>query len=203
MKKILLIALSLLMISNVNAQKREHLLGVRAGYNISSLDTRPDLSAKGITTYQNYSVVYTLYHDLWGKINLFGFQAAVSKSEQGYMLGEDIYRYDVISVPLISLFHFDFWNMRLLINAGCFGGYRTNKLNADGSGFDDFDKRFDYGFIVGGGFAFVFKPFEVHLEGNYNYSLSYLHDPKKYSETDYLFTYPHQLIFSVTLNIHL
>jgi hypothetical protein len=51
--------------------------------------------------------------------------------------------------------------------------------------------------------AIILKPFEVHLEGNYNYSLSYLHDPKKYSETDYLFTYPHQLIFSLTLNIHL
>lgn len=203
MKKILLIALLITLVCSVYAQKREHLVGVRAGYNISSMDTRPDLGAKGITTYQNFSLIYTLYHDLWGTINLFGFQAGISKSEQGYKLGEDIYRYDVITIPLISQFHFDFWKMRLLINAGGFTGYRINKINADGSGFDEFDNRFDSGFIAGGGLAFILKPFEIHLEGNYNYSLSYLHNPKKYSETDYLFTYPHQLIFSLTLNFHL
>ncbi|MDP3452498.1 MAG: hypothetical protein Q8R90_06040 [Bacteroidales bacterium] len=205
LKKLPLLSLLFLFLSFTASygQTKEQLLGIRASYNISGVDSRPDMDYTGVTTYQNYSIVYTNYHSLWGTINRFGFQAAISKIEQGFISGEEISRFEVISVPLISQFHIDFWKMRLLINAGGFGGYRYHRVNSDGSGFDDFDNRIDYGFIAGGGVAFIFKPFEIHLEGNYQYSLSYLHNPKKFSETDYLFTYPHQLLISLSLNIHL
>lgn len=185
------------------AQKREHLIGVRAGYSISGIDSRPTIETKSISSNQNFSIIYTYYHDLWGTINLFGFQTGISKNSAGYMSGENEIRYEVITIPLVSQFHIDFWKMRLLLNAGGFGGYRINKTVTDGTTFDEFDYRYDYGFIAGGGLALKLKPFEIHLEGNYNYSLSYLFNPKKYSSTDYLFTYPHSLIFSMTLYLHL
>jgi hypothetical protein len=200
---LVLTCFSLFVFTNMSAQKREHLIGFRAGYNISGIDTRPTLETKGISTNKNFSLLYTYYHDLWGTINLFGFQSGISKNSAGYKMGDDIITYDVISIPLVSQFHIDFWKMRLLINAGGFGGYRINKVSSDGTGFDEFDYRYDYGFIAGGGFAFKFKPLEIHLESNYNYSLSYLYNPKKYSSTEYLFTYPHSLIFSLTLYLHL
>jgi opacity protein-like surface antigen len=180
----------------------EHLVGIRAGYNISGLDTRPDLEYNTISTTQNYSFVYTYYHSLWGTINIFGFQTGINKSSQGYETPDGINRYEVISIPFVSQFHFDFWKMRILLNAGGFGGVRTSRENFDGSGFDEFDNKIDYGFIAGGGLAFVIRPVEIHLEGNYHYSLSYLHKPDKFSETDYLFTYPKQFILSVTLNVN-
>ena len=191
------------MLNGLQGQTKQHLIGVRVGYNISGLDTRPDFSYKTISTSQNFSLVYTYYHSLWGTIKLFGIQTGLSKQSQGYLSPDGENTYETISIPLVSQFHFDFWKMRLLLNAGCFGGYRYSKSNYDGSGFDDFDNKIDFGFIAGGGLAFILKPVEIHLEGNYQYSLSYLHDPKKYSTTDYLFTYPKQLIFSVTLNIQL
>ncbi len=188
----------------LTGQKREHLIGIRAAYNISGMDTRPDINSSSIKTYNNYSLVYTFYHDLWDMIHNFGFQAGISRLEQGYFLNEQTVRYEVITVPLVSQFHLDFWRMRLLLNAGGFGGYRLNKIDFDGTeGFDQHDIRYDYGFIAGAGVAFIFKPFELHLEGNYQYSLSYYHKPQKYSNIDYLFTYPHQLLFSVTLNFHI
>lgn len=193
-----------MLFSSVQGQTKQHLIGLRAGYNISGLDTRPDFEHKTISTSQNFSFVYTYYHDLWETIKIFGFQAGLSKQSQGYITKEDeITTYDVISIPLVSQFHFDFWRMRLLLNAGCFGGYRYSKNNFDGSGFDEFDNKLDFGFIGGGGLAFIFKPIEIHLEGNYQYSLTYLQDPKKLSNTDLLFTYPKQLVFSITLNIQL
>jgi len=195
--------LTLLSTNNISAQKREHLIGVRAGYSISGIDSRPTIETKSINSNQNFSILYTYYHDLWGNINLFGFQAGISKNSTGYKSGENIINYEVITIPLVSQFHIDFWKMRLLLNAGGFGGYRINKVDSEGSGFDEYDYRYDYGFIAGGGLALKLKPFEVHLEGNYNYSLSYLFDPKKFSATDYLFTYPHSLIFSLTLYVHL
>ncbi len=199
MKKTTYILILLLFSTSVAAQKNEHLIGVRAAYNISGLDTRPDIEAKSVKTYGNYSVVYTYYHNLWDMIYYFGFQTALSKSEQGFTVGEVTTKYEVYSVPFVSQFHIDFWKMRLLINAGGFGGYRYKKSVSDGTGFDGHDYKIDYGFIGGAGLAFVVKPFELHLEGNYHYSLSYLHSPKKYSETEHFFTYPHQLLISATL----
>lgn len=203
MKKYFLLIISLLLFYGAQAQKNQHLIGLRAAYNISGLDTRPDFEYKTISTSQNFSLVYTYYHNLWGNIKVFGFQTGLSKQSQGYLTKDGINSYESISIPMVSQFHIDFWKMRLLLNAGCFGGYRYSKSNFDGSGFDEFDNKLDLGFIVGAGLAFIIKPIEIHLEGNYQYSLTYLHDPKKYSNTDYLFSYPKQLLFSVTLNIQL
>lgn len=191
------------MFNGLEGQTKQHLIGVRAGYNISGLATRPDFEHKTISTTQNFSLVYTYYHDLWGTIKIFGFQAGISKQSQGYLSKDGVNTYESISIPLVSQFHFDFWKMRILLNAGCFGGYRYSKNNFDGSGFDEFDNKIDLGFIAGGGLAFIFKPIEIHLESNYQYSLAYLHDPKKFSTTDYLYANPNQLIFSITLNIQL
>jgi len=187
----------------LTGQTNQHMLGLRAGYNISGMDSRPTRNYKSITTYENYSLVYTYYHDLWGTIDFFGIQSGISKLSQGYKTDEGENRYQVISIPLVSQFHFDFWRMRLLLNAGCFGGYRQNRVNFDGSGFDEFDNKIDLGIIAGGGLAFILKPLEFHIEGNYHYSFTYLHDPTKYSDRDYLFVNPKQLILSITLNIQL
>ena len=204
MKKYLFIIIFLLIsLNGLHSQTKQHLIGVRIGYNISGLDTKPDFEYKTISTSQNFALIYTYYHDLWGTIKIFGIQTGLSKQSQGYLSEDGENTYETISIPLVSQFHFDFWKMKLLLNAGCFGGYRYSKSNYDGSEFDEFDNKIDFGFIGGGGLAFVLKPIEIHLEGNYQYSLSYLHDPKKYSTTDYLFTHPKQLIFSITLNIQL
>ena len=202
-KVTILIIISIFSSSFVFSQQKQHLLGLRAGYNISGMDSRPDFKYGSLITTQNFSIVYTYYHSLWGTINNFGFQTGVSKLSLGFEDSFGVNRYEVIRIPLVSQFHVDFWRMRFLINAGGFGGYRMNRINSDGSSFDEFDNKTDLGFTLGTGFAFILKPFEIHLEGNYHYSLTYLHDPKKYSQNDYLFTYPKQLIISLTLNIQL
>ncbi len=203
MKRLLLIILLVTYTIISYSQTREHLVGIRTGINISGMDSRPDMEYQSITTTKNYSFVYTYYHNLWGMINNFGFQTGISTIEQGFKRSDEEIRFQVIQIPIVSQFHIDFWRMRFLINAGCFGGYRYSKTTPDGSGFDEFDKRVDYGFIVGSGLAFIFKPIEIHLEGNYHYSLSYSFDPKKFSQTDYLFTYPKQLLFTMTVNVKL
>ena len=61
------------------------------------------------------------------------------------------------------------------------------------------DYKFDAGFIGGGGLAFVLKPFELHLEANYQYSLTYLYNPQKDSQINVSFSHPSQLLFSVAI----
>jgi len=185
-------------------KKYRHLLGVKAAYNISGMDMMNAQDIKSITTYENFYLSYTYYHPMWGDIDNFGIQISVSKLKQGYKSDEGTVTYDAFSVPFVSQFHIDFWKMRLLVNIGGFGGYRSNRVSFDGTkGFSKTDRRADFGIIGGGGFAFVFKPFEIHAEVNYQYSLSDLYDANRDDTTGPLFTYPHQLLISLGLHFHL
>ncbi|MEN6619809.1 MAG: hypothetical protein ABFC28_10040 [Rikenellaceae bacterium] len=185
--------------SAVYGQMREHLVGLKAAYNISGVNFNPTKNEVTISSSKNYSLVYIYYHDLWKTMPYFGFQASFSYQEQGFKIDNDEIRLTVYEVPLVSQFHIDFWKMRLLINVGGFMGYRMKSTKE----FEIPYNKIDYGFIGGGGLAFVFKPIELHLEVNYQYSLSYLYNPKKFSETELQFTYPHQLLFSLALYLHL
>jgi len=200
-RRVLIIISAFVLVSNiVSAQMREHMVGFKAAYNISGVDFTPEqLEVKDIKTMSNYSLVYTFYHDLWKTMPYFGFQLGLSSQEQGYSIGGVEKRMTVWEVPFVSQFHIDYWHLRLLVNLGGFAGYRKDKTG----GFEDTDYRIDYGFIAGGGLAFVLKPFELHIEGNYQYSLSSLYNAKRVSTTELEYAYPRQLLFSAALYIHL
>ena len=194
----------------------QHLVGVRSGYNISGIDYQRNDLPKTIPTYLNFSFLYTYYHPMWDQFPFFGLQVGVNYSEQGYCMPGlhsvllDTTRYRVLTIPVVSQFHIDFWKMRLLVNLGAFGGYRLSakesfyegeheRINRDYA-YDCYDIRVDYGFIGGGGLSYRANPFEIHLECNYHYSLSMLYHPKKISNASYIYIYPHQLLFSVALH---
>ena len=197
----------------------QHLIGIRGGYNISGIDFQRNDAPKSINTLVNFSLLYTYYHPMWQQFPFFGLQTGISYSETGFSMPgahEELYdvtRYQVLTVPLVSQFHIDFWKMRILLNLGAFGGYRlsANQTSYTSGGerinkdlvFDCYDTRPDYGFIGGGGLAVKIDPFELHFECNYHYSLSMLYNPKINSNTSYIYVYPHQLIFSLALHFRL
>ena len=194
----------------LNAQ---HLIGVRSGYNISGIDFKRNDTPKSINTFVNFSLLYIYYHPMWQQFPYFGLQTGISYSETGFSMPGlhdelyDITKYQVLTIPVVSQFHIDFWKMRILVNLGAFGGYRLSanqtSYTSDGKRikkdlvFDCYDTRPDFGFIGGGGLAVKINSFELHLECNYNYSLSMLYNPKINSNTYPIYVYPHQLIFSM------
>ena len=186
-------------------RKYRHLVGIKAAYNMSSMDLLNATDIKNVITYENFFISYTNYHLFWQDYDWCGIQVAISKQKQGYKSDEGTVTYDALVFPFVSQFHLDFWRMRILLNLGGFGGYRSNKVSFDGTkGFEKTDRKADFGFIGGGGIAFVFKPFEVHAEVNYQYSLSNLYDPDRdFGYNQYIFTYPHQLLFTLGVHFHL
>ena len=207
--------------SQANAQ---HMVGLRGGYALSGVHFKFYDTQKNIGTPINFSLLYTYYHSLWGINSIFGIQTGLNYAEQGFIQTFPNYpdyqittRYRVVEVPLISQFHIDFWKMRLLINIGAFAGYRLSATEEEPQNrskpleniikkdyiFDCYDRRADFGFIGGGGLAFRLKYFEIQLECNYQYSLSMLYHPRKESNLYYLYTFPHQLIFSTALFVPL
>lgn len=197
----------------------QHLIGVRSGFNMSGIDFQRNDKPKNIPTFLNFSLLYTYYHPMWELFPYFGLQTGVSYTEQGFALPGmhselyDTTRYKVLTIPVVSQFHIDFWKMRLLVNLGAFGGYRMSAKESyyTQSGtrihqkylFDCYDIRLDYGIVGGGGLALKMKTFELHFECNYQYSLSMLYNPKKLSNLYYIYIYPHQLTFSLALHYQL
>ena len=117
---------------------------------------------------------------------------------------------DVIEMPFLAHMHFDFWNMKILANIGCYAGYRLGIERFPGKtgyvspelqySFTETDRRLDYGIKGGFGFGFVFDPFELHIQAMYKHSLSSLYEPDYYSQYYYRYAYPSNII--VTAGIH-
>ena len=191
---------------------KEHLLGVRGGYALTGMFYNPPREDyKGYPAYPDVSVLYTFYHDLWGNIPYFGLQAGVRYTHYGYKRETSGLLYDVIQVPLVSQFHFDFWKMRLLLNLGVYGGYRfrafsynteTGETHKEVT-FDANHIPFDFGLQGGAGFAFHFHPFELQFEANAFYSMSLIENYALTSAEYYTWGHPYQLLFSVGLFLHI
>ena len=142
---------------------REHLFGVKWGMGINSLTVSVDYDKKPITSPMNFGVYYTYYHSLWNSISLFGIETGLQMNEEGYKTqildesgkvaqqGNETFRN--LTLPFVSQFRLDFWNMRLLANAGVFVARRQS---ASFSGLlpetvSSTWKKWGYGFIAGGG----------------------------------------------------
>lgn len=153
----------------------------------------------------------------------FGFQVGLIYTQEGYQFKyneERKYVYkvegaekavmDVIEVPFMAHMHFDFWNMKILANIGCYAGYRLGIERFPGKtgyvtpelqySFTETDRRLDYGIKGGLGFGFVFDPFELHIKAMYKHSLSSLYEPDYYSQYYYRYAYPSNII--LTAGIH-
>lgn len=195
-----------------SSRLREHLFGVKWGMGINSLTVSVDYDKGPITTPMNFGVYYTYYHSLWNSISLFGIETGLQMNEEGYKTlimdendkivqeGKETFRN--LTLPFVSQFRLDFWNMRLLANAGVFVARRQS---ASFSGLlpetiSSTWKKWGYGFIAGGGIAYVFRPFEIHAEANYKYNLSNLYDKKSFYGDEYwVSTHTGQIIISVGL----
>ena len=198
---------------------REHLIGLKWGYGINTFTLSQDFNKKAMLSGKNYGIYYTYYHSLWNSIPLFGIETGVQFNEIGYTAiryldppntpnrrfeeGKDIFQ--TITIPFISQFRIDFWKMRLLLNIGGFASY---KLSHSFSGLVSNDitktyKDFGYGISGGGGLAFIFRPFEIHIEANYRYNLSNLYDKTSIYENIWVSTHTTQLLISAGMFIRI
>ncbi|MEF9986296.1 MAG: hypothetical protein RSC28_00905 [Bacteroidales bacterium] len=184
----------------------QHLIGVKWGYAISNVGFSQDTEHKSIKSPVNFGVYYTYYHSLWKSMPYFGLHTGIEVTELGFteITGKDPQtiveteqRYRAIEVPLLTQFRVDFWKMRIMLGAGLFGSYIIS-TNMEG-GIPETTNRTGYGIMAGGGLAFILKPFEIHVECNYKYSLSHFLDPQIYSAEYWIYTHSTQLKFSVGL----
>lgn len=199
----------------LHAQVKEHLLGIQGAYSLTGVSFNPDRKQETISTPKNLGLLYTYYHDLWGRIPIFGIQTGLAFCEGGYRSYGQTFRYQSVQLPLYSQFHLDFWNMRLLIDMGAYVGYRLGgtltqanpedetAMQTTDLVFTSYDNRWDYGFGGGGGLALKLKPIELQFQCKYEYSLGMLHNARKDSNQYYTYSHPHRLVFSLAVFVPL
>lgn len=177
------------------------MIGIKYGYGISNVSLSQDIETHSKTIPLNVSLTYSTYTDLWDLMPYFGLQIEARYSQEGFSskyLGDELFT--VVDLSMVSQFHIDFANrFRILANIGPYAGYRIS-VNRD---WNKHDNRFDYGLYGGAGFAIVFKPFEIHLEGNYKFSLSSYYHPNILSDDIWLFARPNNIIISAGIFFHL
>lgn len=190
-----------------------HLIGVKYGFANCNLSFDKKINQKGITSGKEIGIFYTYYHSLWNTMPYFGLSVGVQMAESGFKLvndgyfppedqpqdnlPEEEYRYRIIQIPVISQFRVEFWRMRAMLNLGCYGSYKISTVK-EGQYSQNVNKP-EVGVIGGGGLAFIFHPFELHLEANYHYAFSLYFKPDTFSERVWYLGHNSRLVFNLGL----
>ena len=193
------------------------LIGVQYGVGLNQMSWNPRMEQKMQLVPVNFGVTWTRFCKMFGYMPYFGIQAGLFYAREGYSLEEEYnvegatdVLMDVVEVPVLAHFHFDFWKMKLMANIGFYGSYRLNiqRMGPDvapavANSFLSTDRRFDYGIKGGAGFGFVFDPVEIHITAMYKYGFGSLYEPNYYSEYYYRFASVSNLIISVGVHFQL
>lgn len=202
------------------------MIGFQYGAGLSQVIWNPPQKQDMLFMPLNVGVMYTRYGKMFGYMPYFGFQAGLFYGTEGYKFEydeEDDYTYTiegaekavmkVVELPVLAHIHVDFWKMKLLVNIGCYAGYRmsierfpSNKSSVAEDvkySFLETDNRFDYGIKGGVGIGLVFDPIELHITGTYKHSFSSLYQPDYNSEYFYRYAYPSNIIISAGIHFQL
>ena len=221
-KLIMIIAILLVSVKGFAQYENQHLLGVKYSYNLSgSLFDPSSLGGGFAQSPVNVSLLYTYYHSLWGDKPYFGIQIGLKYGQEVVLLknrnepyGKDTY--GIAEIPLLSQFRIPVTNnFKFMVTLGPFAAYRLNVVKMTGyneetkeyeksqTGFNEDDKRIDYGIEGGLGIGYTFRPFELHFEVQYKYGLGNLYELDKFSSERWVYANTHHIMFSLSLHVHL
>lgn len=196
------------------------MIGFEGGVTLSRMQFNPSYTQGWRFTPEYYELTLTRYGKLFGYMPYFGLKVGVAYGHEGFRMemneetgyigrisGATECVYDVAEFQTLAHFHYDVGHLKLMLDAGPYGGKRL-RVERIGEYVDedirysflDSDKRFDYGLKGGVGFALVFDPVELHVNAKVRYSWSNLYAPNYRSEYYFSFAYP--LDAMVTAGLH-
>ena len=200
------------------------MIGVQYGIALNQMRFNPTKKQGMLMTPLNIGVMYTRYGKMFGYMPYFGFQTGLFYGQDGYVFKKDKETgeytetvdgatkatYSYLEVPMLAHLHVDVWHLKLIVNGGFYGAYRTSveregeRLDPEFTNkFHDYDRHFDYGIKGGAGIGLVLDPIEFHITATYRASLGTLYDPDYNSEYYYRFAYPSDIIISAGIHVQL
>jgi len=199
------------------------MVGAQYGVSFNRMMFNPGKNQGWLFRPVNFGFLFTKYLKMFGYMPYFGWQVGVFYGQDGYVTkmneetgvrpsvdGAYSAIYDYIEVPVMSHFHFDVHDFKIMANLGFFGGYRFNVQRFGDAmdenytnAFHEYDYKIDYGIKGGIGFGYVFGPIELHLTGQLRWGFSSLYQPDYNSPYYYRFAYPLDVIVSAGVHYQL
>ena len=200
------------------------LLGVNGGVTFSRMTFNPSHRQGTLFTPSYFSLTLTRFGKMFGYMPYFGFQLGFAYGHEGFIFKPDSETgatytmdgatqmvMDVVEVPFLAQIHLDSDFVRVMVNAGIYGGYRLNVTRTGPTltetqkvSFNDTDIRFDYGLQGGAGIGFMFDPIEIHFNALVRYGWSSIYTPDSsnsiYNQYYYRYAYPFDVM--VTAGVH-
>lgn len=230
MKKFFIALIFCSLCIGAKAQAQEELIndysmiGVSYGATFSNMYFSPSLHNREFVVAPHYvSVTYTKHCKMFDSIPLFALVAGVSTGTEGFAFktnketgytgnvdGAEWCSMRVFEVPMMAQIHVDAEPLKIMANAGIYGGWRES-ISRRGPNLDPqwtnsfrpYENQIDYGFQGGIGFGFIFEPFELHFNCLVRWSWSSLYEPDYKSSYYYYYAYPLDIIGTVGLHFHL
>ena len=113
------------------------MVGLHYGVNLSRVMWNPTQKQDMLLLPMNVGITYTKYGKMFGYMPYFGFQVGLLYTQEGYQFkynedkdytykieGAEKAVYDVVELPLLCHIHYDLWNFKLIVDLGCYAGYR-------------------------------------------------------------------------------
>ena len=200
------------------------LIGVNYGVSFSNMYYAPARHNRAWQFSPNYvSVMFTKYSKLFDRIPMFGLTIGVAHGYEGFgflrdpetgasqdLDGAEQGCIEVFEIPAFLQIHKDFHPVKAMALGGIYGGWR-NSISRSGPDLDKefehsfrpYERRWDYGFQGGAGFALMFDPVEIHFNALFRWSWSSLNEPDYISKERYRYAYPLDIIATVGVHFQL
>lgn len=211
------------------------MVGFNYGLTLTGMQFSPSHNQTRDIVLGHYSLTFTHYEKMFNYLPYFGWTLGIEYGHEGYHFKENketgqtyefykeksrAIKMDVIEVPFMLQVHKDGLYSKVYAGIGIYGGYRLsversgpNVEEAYKTQWYDTDIHWDYGFQGGAGMAFIFEPFEFHINAQLRYGLSSIFTPdslfpegsgyEDQNKVYYRYAYPLDIIISAGIHIQL
>ena len=200
------------------------MIGVNYGVSFCNMYYAPSRHNRAWPVHPNYiSVMFTKHSKMFDIIPRFAVSAGFAHGYEGFAFkrdpdtgasqevdGAEEATIEIFELPALAQFHYDIDPVKILAQAGVYGGWR-NSISRSGPNLDPaytnafrpYENRWEYGFQGGAGFALMFDPVEIHFNALVRWSWSSLYQPDYASAYYYRYAYPMDIIATVGIHFQL
>lgn len=200
------------------------MIGVSYGVTFSTCYFSPSKHGGQFLFQPTYlSVMYTKHSKLFDVMPNFALQIGAAYGHEGYRFETDPETgrstdvdgavectMEVLEIPAMAQFHTDIEPLKIMADAGIYGGWRKS-VSRSGPGLDaqfarsfrSYENRWDYGFQGGVGFGIMLDPIEIHFNCLVRWSWSSLYRPDYNSPYYYRYAYPLDIMATVGIHFQL
>jgi hypothetical protein len=184
----------------------QHYVGIKGSQGFNSISALPDFNKRALKTF-NPGILYRYEHKKYAALQVetnYIYKGYIKEIDTISMTPETTYRITSFELPLMVQGLVRFGPFRPYVTGGVVVGYILDRsVQETGKEsqkyvYDEYDRKFEYGIIGGGGLGFQIARFEIQAECRYHYNFSFLRSPVIPTKSN-VYINTTQLMFSVSL----